>query len=267
MSSPFDFEDFMATYTQANRPLRLTTPLGADALLLAKCTGTEAMSELFEFRLELLAEQPVSFDDLLGQAVTVTLEAAGSPRRYINGIVSELSQGPKVTAANGRTTFFRYQAVVVPQLWLLTRRFQSRIFQHQSVPDILKQVLKGEWQLDVTFAWVGGFHKRDRCVQYRETDFAFVSRLMEDEGIYYSFEHREDGHTLVVTNRRPRAPDLPEAGTLIYEAVQGGVRNEARVTAWEKTQQLRSCKYTLWDHSFELTGLHLEAGQSILDGL
>ena len=129
----------MATYTQAVRPLRVTTPLGPDALLLVGLSGHEAISRLFQFRLDLLAENEtaVPFEKLLGQKVTVELGIPDQDVRYFSGICSRVSQG-------GRDqTFTAYHLEVVPQLWFLTRIAQSRIFQQLTVPDILKKVLKG----------------------------------------------------------------------------------------------------------------------------
>src|SRR5437588_127803 len=94
----------------------------------------------------------------------------------------------------------RPMAVTTPlggDAWLLTKRAQSRIFQHQSVPDILKKVLTG---VDVAYEIQGTFEPRDYCVQYRETDFHFASRLMEEEGIYYFFKHTANGHKMVLAN-------------------------------------------------------------------
>src|SRR5438552_16915262 len=90
---------------------------------------------------------------------------------------------------------------------------------------------------------------------------------MEEEGIRYSYEHAADGHSMIVTDARRNHPELPEVSTISYDEVHGGVRNESRITAWKKTQRLRACKYTLWDHCFEMSGLHLEAELPILDGV
>ena len=108
---------------------------------------------------------------------------------------------------------------MVPEFWKLTKKAQSRIFQHKSVPDILKKVLEG---LDVTYEIQGTFHPRDFCVQYRETDFNFASRLMEEEGIYYFFKHTSDGHKMVVANTPQSHPDMPTVAKFIYEDVEGG---------------------------------------------
>lgn len=237
----------MAKYTQANRRMRVTTPLGEDVLLLTGFQGSEGISELFRFQLDLAApdRKAVVFDRILGQKVTVRLEVPGSPVRYFNGIVNRFVQGKR------DSTFTYYQAEVVPQLWLLTRKAQCRIFQQQSVPDILRTVLQG---LDVQFEIQGNFLPRDYCVQYRETDFAFASRLMEEEGIFYYFKHSASGHPMVVANTALACPDLAQSHQVIYEELEGGFRDDCRIVSWDKAQELTSGKFTLWDHCFELTG-------------
>jgi type VI secretion system secreted protein VgrG len=238
----------------------VATPLGRDALLITGLTGSEGISQLFRFQLDLLAEngREVAFDKLLGQKATVSLALGGGKQRYWSGIVSRLSQGMR------DHSFTSHRAEMVPQLWLLTRRVQSRIFQHLSVTDILKQVLQG---LDVSFEIRGTFHPRDYCVQYRESDFDFASRLMEEEGIYYYFRHTAAGHQLVLGNTPHGHPELPEQSQLLFDEVRGGVRPEGRITEWEKVQELRSGKVTLWDHCFELPGKHLEADKVIQESV
>ena len=111
-----------------------------------------------------------------------------------------------------------------------------------TVPDILKKVLDG---LDVTYELQGTFEPRDYCVQYRETDFNFASRLMEEEGIFYFFKHESGSHKMVVANTPQSHADL---GKITYEMMSGGNREDDRIHEWEKVQELRSGKYTLWDH-------------------
>jgi type VI secretion system secreted protein VgrG len=240
--------------------MAVTTPLGKDVLLLVAFTGSEAVSQLFHFRLELLAENQteVPFDRLLGQKITISLNLSSNQKRYINGLCNRVSQGKR------DAVFTSYYLEIVPQFWLLTKRAQSRIFQHVSVPDILKKVLTG---LDVAYELQGSFAPRDYCTQYRESDYDFASRLMEEEGIYYFFKHTADGHEMVVANTPQSHPELSAQGPIIYEELTGGLRDEERVTAWEKVQELRSGKYTLWDHCFELPHKHLEADKQILDGI
>jgi type VI secretion system secreted protein VgrG len=245
-------------FTQEEHFIKINTPLEKDALLLEGFSGQEAISSLFQFHLDLIAEntQTIAFDKLLGQKVAIEMTLPNAESRYFHGIVSRFSQGGQ----NYR--FTRYSAEVVPQLWLLTRTVRSRIFQHMSVIDILKKVLDG---VDVSWETQGQFQPRDYCVQYRESDFHFASRLMEEEGIYYFFKHAADSHKMVVANSPQSHPDLPYGSKLIYEEVEGGTRDEERIFRWEKTQELRSGKHALWDHCFELPGKHLEAEKTVLE--
>jgi len=245
-------------FTQEQRFIKIHTPLDKDTLLLESFSGQEALSSLFQFHLDLLAENTatVAFDKLLGQKACIEVSLPNAEQRYFHGIVSSVSQG----AQDQR--FTRYSAELVPQLWLLTRTIRSRIFQHMNVLDILKKVLDG---LDVSWETTGTFQPRDYCAQYRESDFHFASRLMEEEGIYYFFKHSADSHKMVIANTPQSHPDLPTDPKLIYEVVEGGTREEERIYQWDKTQELRSGKSTLWDHCFELPGKHLEAEKTILE--
>lgn len=242
--------------TQKNRPMRVETPLGPDKLLMVRCSGTESISTLFSFELELIAEltTEVPFDKLLGQDIAITLELPDG-ERYFHGICRRFAAGRR------DQDFAHYRMEVVPKLWLLTRNERSRIFQQMSVPDILKEVLGG---LDAKFDLKGTFQPRDYCVQYRESDFAFASRLMEEEGIYYFFQHTGDGHTMVLANTPNGHPDVPVTKKAIYDELEGGVRDDLRVTKWEKMQEIRSGKVTLWDHCFELPHQHLDAEKQLI---
>lgn len=247
----------MTGFIQAERRMSLNTPLGDDKLLVVAVRGMEGISQLFRFELELITEESsVAFDRLLGQKVTMEWRLEDEPR-YINGIVSRFAQCER------SMNFTRYRMEIVPRLWLLTRKARSRIFQHITVPDILKEVFEG---LDVSYELVGSFKERDYCAQYRETDFQFVSRLMEEEGIFYFFTHDAGSHKLVVANSPQSHPDL-SPDTVIYDELSGGTREEDRIWQWEKTQDLRSGKYTLWDHCFELPGKNLEATKTTLESV
>jgi len=250
----------MPTYTQAEGPLAITTPLGKDVLLLTGFRGSEAISQLFSFQLDLLAEvhSAVKFDGILGQDVTVTLRLPNGEERYLNGIIKRFSQGSR------DDTFVQFRAELVPKLWLLTKNVQSRIFQHLSVPDILHEVLAG---VDVTYEILATYYQRDFCVQYRESDFDFISRLMEEEGIYYFFKHSNGAHQMVVTDVPTQHPEVSIQPNVIYEPASGAVREDMHITTWEKTQELRSGEYTLWDHCFELPGNHLEVQDKTVESV
>jgi type VI secretion system secreted protein VgrG len=235
------------------RGISITTPLGPDAVFLTGFRGREAISQLFHFQLDIMAEnrQGVAFDKLIGQKITFSiLLPDGKTKRFWSGICSSLAQ-------TGRdATFTTFRMEMAPQLWLLTRRTQCRIFQHLPIPEILKQVLRG---LDIKLELQGTFEPRDYCVQYRETDFAFASRLMEEEGIYYFFKHTDGGHQMVLGNSPQTHAAVAFSEKAIYEELEGGNRPDMRVSRWEKTQELRAGKVTLWDHCFELPHQHLDA--------
>ena len=233
-------------------PITLKTPLGDDFLLAESFQASEGISQMFQLRLEAICKHPnkVDFDKLLGQNITLELKVPGGGPRVWNGMVSRIAQGDRTTE------FTSYTLEVVPKLWLLTRVARSRIFEQQSAPDILKKALTG---LNVSYELQGTYEPRNYCVQYRETDFNFVSRLMEEEGILYFFKHSPSTHQLVIADSPASHPELPANSTLLYDEVRGGARTENRVHHWQKNQGMRSGKSTLWDHNFELPGQHLEA--------
>jgi type VI secretion system secreted protein VgrG len=246
------------TYQQANRFLTMTTPLGKDKLLLVGVTGTEAISELFQIQLDAIAtnETQIAFDQLLGKKITAQILAPGGSKRYISGICNRVVQG-------GRDPVFTaYRLEIVPEFWFLTRKSQSKIFQQMTVPDILNEVFQG---LNVQIQLKGQYKSRDYCVQYRETDFHFASRLMEEEGIFYFFTHTSNNHTMVVADAPDAHPEVPFDSTATYAPLDVTNVTEDRITSWEKQQDLRSMKTTLWDHTFELPHKNLEAETPIQD--
>jgi len=255
-------------YSQTNRPIGITTPLGSDVLLLESFTANEAISRQFRLELVLLAqpEKVVEFDKLLGQAVTVWLECINGAKRYFNGVVTQLSEAGEVRAADTGAVFLRYWAEVLPKVDLLRHQVRSRVFQQLSVPDILKKVLTG---IDVSWETQGTYDPRDYCVQYRESDFDFASRLMEEEGIFYFFKHADGSHKMVVADKAQSHPDLDPKEVLYNDFV--GLRDrrtiEDRIVEWSKTQELRAGKATLWDHTFETMDKNYESTKPVLESV
>lgn len=185
----------MSELTQANREVRVTTPLGEDVLLIRSMSGREELGKLFEYHIDLISETTdADFNQLVGDTITVSLEMGEDTTRYFNGYVSRFAQ----TGISGQNAI--YQATVVPWFWLLTRTSDCRIFQNMTVPDIIKEVFRDDGFTDFEDALSGSYRTWINCVQYRESDFNFVSRLMEQEGIYYFFKHEEDKHTLVMAD-------------------------------------------------------------------
>ncbi len=249
--------------TQANRLLSLTTPLPYDQLLITRLRASEGISQLFRYELEIVHEhgeagnEPFYVDPkkLIGQPMSVRARQVagdGEIERHFNGICVRFSQG------NRNTLFTSYSAEVVPRVWLLTQIRQSRIFQNKSVSDILRKVLEGfevSWEIQETH------EPRNYCVQYRESDWDFASRLMEEEGIFYFFEHNEEGHKLVVADTPQAHKDLQSKNKIPFEMVRASITEQwvGSILSWHVDDKVKTGKTTLWDHNFELVGKRLEA--------
>ena len=241
------------------RVIEITTPLEKDLLLFHSMRATEEISTPFEYELELLSEDPnVPLDDLLGKGLTISLERADGRVRHFNGLCSRVSQG----ARQGR--FHRYHATVRPWLWFLTRTRNYRIFQEKSVPDILKEMFNLHSAIaDVSVELTESYGPWTYCVQYGESDFAFISRLMEHEGIYYFFRHTEGKHTLVIA-------DSPTAHTADYDEELPFIPPEERVrpeleyiNEWSVSREVRPGKYSLSAYDFEKPSVDLQVRSNI----
>ncbi|MDQ6787627.1 MAG: type VI secretion system tip protein VgrG [Acidobacteriota bacterium] len=253
----------MAT-TQRDRLMSIATPLGENFLLINRITATEGLSSLFSFEVELLHEEneegikPTSVDAtaILGKAVTVSISQRDGTTRALSGMVNRFTQG------NRDTRFTFYYATIVPHVWILTQNRQSRIFQHKNVPDILREVFKG---FEVSYELQGDFKQRNYCVQYRETDFDFASRLMEEEGIYYFFEHSGGKHKMILANTPQSHPDCPSKSDIAY-FTNVGQREDfiTSIVKWQTDYQLQTGKVTLWDYHFQLPTRLLDVTQPSL---
>jgi type VI secretion system secreted protein VgrG len=244
----------MPGFTQAARQLAVTTPLGKDVLLLAAFSGQEAVSQLFHYDLELLSENDaIAAKDIVGKSVTFTVfRPEGTPRPF-NGVVS------RFTAASLRFRGMRqYRAEVVPWLWFLTRAADCRIFQNLAAPDIIQQVFQKLGLTDFELNLKASYVKRDYCVQYRESDFNFVCRLMEQEGICYWFRHENGKHTLVLADQASAYKDCDEKqvdyspGSLVPN----------HVTNWEHQYEFRPGKYAQTDYNFETPSTSLMTNET-----
>jgi type VI secretion system secreted protein VgrG len=215
-------------------------------MLLQGLTGHEGISQLFSFDLDLLSEDSsISFNQIVGQKVTLTITLADGGNRHINGFVSRFAQ------SGGDERFTHYRAEVVPWLWFLTRTTDCRIFQRMTIPDIITKIFRDLGFTDFKNMLQGSFEPRDYCVQYRETDLNFVSRLMEEYGILYYFEHEEDKHTLVLANSPSAHKPCPEQPEARCNFAPGALLDEDTITGWQMEQELRPGKYALTDYNFE----------------
>lgn len=234
----------MSSFIQGPRPILLTTPLGADKLLLKSFHGEERISKLFHFTLELQSQDHnIDFTKIVGKSVTLSIQLAGGGTQYLNGIVGRFVQ----SGSDKRLS--TYYADLHPWLWLLTMSTDCRIFQNLSAPEIIKKVFSEAGFTDFTDSLTGTYAAREYCVQYMESSFDFVCRLMEEEGIFYFFTHDSSAHKLILADGAGAYQPCEglDKATLNKEASQA----EDIITSCDLEQQVTPGKYKTDDYNFE----------------
>ena len=228
-------------------PITLKSPLPDADLLFESMTSSAALSSLGETQLNLLSTKPdLKPEDLLGKSVTVTAQLRDDAKRHFNGYVSRFGAGRH----QGR--YFAYQATVNPWLWFLTRTSDCRIFQDQTVPEIVKKVFEDHGIAKFEFKTFRTYRKWVYCVQYRESDFNFVARLLEHEGIYWYFEHDDGQHTLVLVDSQSAHDAAKSCESLPYVELGAETAPDTDyVSDWRFSQEVRTGKVALTSYDFE----------------
>ena len=245
----------MSNYTQDGGLFKIDTPLGKDVLLLRGFKGTESVSRLFRFELDLLSENSaISFPDIIGKNVTISLKQPDESYRYINGVISRFAQHAT------EEQFTSYSAEMVPWLWLLTLNVDCRIFKNKTIPDIITEVFNDLGFNDYTNSLQSSYDPREYCVQYRESSFNFASRLMEEYGIFYFFKHQQGKHTLVMADSPTAHSSCPGQSSVRYMTVSGGPQEDV-ITGWQIEQELRTGKYSHTDYNFQTPSTSLIASE------
>ena len=225
--------------------MSISTALGDD-LLFHSMVAREELGRLSEFEIDLLSPNgSIAFKDILGTHVTVKVELANEADRYFDGYVTRFAQ----TGMRGR--YHLYHASVRPWLWFLTRTSDCKIFQKMKVPEILQKVFDDHSIADFELKLSGSYRQWDYCVQYRETDFNFVSRLMEQEGIYYYFMHSEGRHTMVLTDSLSGHEPFPEFESLPFVPHERVRPEQEAITQWTIANEVQAGKYVIDDYNFK----------------
>ena len=246
----------MPTRTQGNRQFSVATPLGEDVLLFKQMDYAEELGRPFTMDLELLSEKAdVKAEDLLGQNVTVRVELPNheGKTRYFNGLVAEFSQ--RATEEG----LAAYSLRVVPWLWFLTRTSDCRIFQEMSAPDIIKQVFRDIGFTDFEESLSGEYRTWEYCVQYRETAFAFVSRLMEQEGIYFYFKHDNGSHTMVLIDDAASHEPFPDYGEIAFRPYDRVLADSELIHGFGVSKSVQPGVYAQTDFDFKAPTKELQA--------
>ncbi len=232
--------------TQDDLDINLTTPLGKDKLIIKRFSGEEKVSGLFRFYLEMISDaNDLSFEKIVGKNITVTMKLAESGERYFHGLVSKFVQ------AGGDEKNTTYLADVYPWFWMLTLTRDSKIFQNKSVPDIIEQIFKDSGFTDFKNSLTKTYQPREYCVQYQESAFDFVSRLMEDEGIFYFFEHEKSKHTLVMADDASAHKPCPNIASVRFGRSMSSAQEDDVLVQCTFEQNVATGKYDMDDYDFE----------------
>jgi type VI secretion system secreted protein VgrG len=233
----------MAALSQERRVASLTTPLGENALALTRFDAGEGISEIFEYRIEAISEEPRDVESIIGQHCTVTLSSHTGEERFFDGLLVDTQY------LGLRNVFHVYRLVLKPWTWLLTRTTDSETFQDMTAPDIVQKIFSDNGLSDFRMSLTESYPTLEYSVQYRETDLAYISRLMEQHGIYYFFEHEKGKHTMVLADAKSSHQRVPGQETIEFIPVlenQRSARNHLyRLTGQRK---LRSGKLALNDY-------------------
>jgi len=234
----------VAASYQDKRSVQIASPFGANALLFAGMSAVEHISQPFRYDLTLYSEKPdLDADEILGKPLVVHLDT-GKYKRHFHGLVSEFSQ----TGFTER--FHEYRAVIRPWYWFLTRTSDCRIFQGKSVPEIFKAVCAQAHFKDFETR-LGSYQPWEYCVQYRETDFNFLSRLLEQEGIFYYFEHSADKHVLVLTDDVAQCKPIDGYGSVPFYPETDGLRERDHLQTWAVGKSFQAGSFATREYNLE----------------
>ena len=232
----------------STQPFRIKTPLPEADLLLESMSCEEGLSTIGSIRARLLSPRSdIAADDLLGKPATFELELRGDAKRFLHGYITEWTQ------SGGTSRYHGYQLVLRPWLWFLTRTSDCRIYQHKSVPSIVKAVFEDHGIASFDFKLFREYREWDYCVQYRESDFNFVSRLLEHEGIYYRFEHSDGHHKMILLDSASAHDPQPHGAKLLplYANAASAPPDIDYVSRWSTSRAVRSGKFAIKDYDFE----------------
>ncbi|ELY3595398.1 type VI secretion system Vgr family protein [Cronobacter turicensis] len=225
-----------------------TSPGAPGSLLFWALKGEEKLSTPFRFDVDLLSDDfTINRQQLLGQPMTVTIPTQTLNPRYLTGNITGVTVRSEELDSK---RYAVYQLTLEPDFWPMTRDRNFRIFQQQRVPDIVK-TLFSEHNVSVEDQLTRNYRQWDYCVQYAESSFDFISRLLELEGISYLFRHDKEGHTLVLMDDYTRAKPFPGYDVIAWHATSGGgVVKEEGVSQLTASHVVTPGLYSTDDYDF-----------------
>ena len=242
---------------QKVQPARFNSPLPPEDLLFLAMEGTEELGRSFVYEIDLLSlKDDIDFEAVLGHDACVELDLPAGGTRYFHGYVTHLAQ----TGFHGR--YISYRAHLRPWLWFLTRSADCKIFQEKTVPDIIKDVFRSHGFSDFKDTLSRSYTTWEYCVQYCETAFDFVSRLMETEGIYYYFTHEEGKHTLVLADSYSGHQTHPGYEEIRFASQSQSVSDE-HISQWRVSKSVQPGTFAMTSYDFTKPRANLAVNSAV----
>ena len=253
--------------SQLHRQISFHSPLGKDVLLFKQMTGSEALSSPYCYHLQLQSEKNnIRPRDLLGKAVSLQIKIDGQAPREMNGIVTRFFR------SGGFDTYTRYQVEVRPWLWLLQKTSDCRIFQQKTVLDIIKEICSkpiygGLADFDTSLLRET-YPRWNYCVQYRESDFHFLCRLLQKVGIYFFFRHQHGKHQMVLVDYHGTHQAFPGYDSIHFATDDTrDAFGDERITEWQESGEIQTASVELNDFDFERVQVSVNHGLRVKQSL
>ena len=232
-----------------NRTIVAHSPLGSE-ILFKKMVGSEFVSDLFSFHVILVSKNPnLQGHNIIGQTVTLQIDTESKTNRYLNGLVTDFGYICEDADEEG---YYAYSCIMRPFLWYLTQHIDSRVFVNKNVLDISKEILS-LFGLPYQIKCQKNYRIRGFCAQYQESSFTFLSRLFEQEGIYYYFQHNNGSHELIIADDVGMLSEIIAPTTLPYHSrsIAAGVPDHAYIDEWIELDSLKSTQFITQEYNYQ----------------
>lgn len=246
-----------------NRTVVAQTPFG-EALLFKRLIGTESVSALFQLDLQLLSQNPnLDGKAIVGKTITLDIETESGETRHLNGLVTEFGYTAEDEDEEG---YYLYACTARPFLWYLTQKIDSRVFVNKSVIDIANEVL-APFGFPFQIKCQKSYRTRGYCVQYQENCLSFLNRLLEQEGIFYYFEHNSGSHELIITDSNQTLPKIKGKSALPYHSrkTAAGAPSTSYLDSWIEKDALRSSQFVTQEYNYQNAKVQMQSSNAVHD--
>lgn len=240
---------------QQRRIAELKTVYGIDVLTLVSFECDEGLSEDFDIRIEAISERDdFDFDQAIATHVTIKLFLATGAARFFDGLLTDARW------LGHREGHYVYRLTLRPWFWLLTKTSNCRIFKDKTVPEIISAVVGAHDFANIEKRLTESYKPVHYCVQYRESDYAFCCRLMEEYGISYLFEHSDEKHVMILADAKSSYNPIPGGSDIPFIPLGGdSQRDREHIYQWVPARNFRTGKFAVNDYDFKKPSASLKA--------